>query len=70
MLSSHTTDADTMSTTQTPEHAPLRTPDFHLVAIVALAKINPKSAARYTVQIQRQAHFRGGAWECARLGYP
>ncbi len=41
--------------TQTPEHSPTRTPEYHLVAIVALAKIDPKAAAREIERLEAAA---------------
>ena len=57
-------------TTQTPEHSPTLTPEHHLVAIVALAKINPKAAACYIERMEAAARFRGGARTAAALGHP
>ena len=57
-------------TTQTPEHSPTRTPEFHMVAIVALAKSDPKAAACYIERIEAAARFRGGARTAAALGHP
>ncbi len=56
--------------TQTPEHAPRRTPEHQLILILALAKISPRAACRELERLEAAARWRGGVAACAALGLP